>query len=40
LEIVSFIKIDGLNKDKLHNEYSDIKFTYEAMKSKNVNIRI
>ncbi|CAF5035877.1 unnamed protein product, partial [Rotaria sp. Silwood1] len=38
LDVINMIKIDGLDRDELYNEYCEIKFIYDEMKNKNVKI--
>ncbi len=38
VDVISLIKIDSLNTDKLYNEYCEIKFVYDDMKNKNVKV--
>lgn len=37
-ETVNFIKMECINLDELYNEYCEIKFLFEELKNKNVNI--
>ncbi|CAF1519061.1 unnamed protein product, partial [Rotaria sordida] len=38
MDVINLLKIDGLDRDELYNEYCEIRFMYDEMKNKNVKL--
>jgi hypothetical protein len=38
MAVINLLKIDGLDRDELYNEYCEIKFMYDEMKNKNIKL--